>query len=246
MGGANVVFRLFSSEPMMGAMWFCPTLFFASIFPIYVLWIGNKFKKRKNLMTIFFMVLMVGCGEIALKVFNLKSPYAIWQNMIISGILFEGWLYRKYLEKYMPSNRILLMMVGMCIAGVLLCFCKQGWLFNLQAAHVKEVPAIYLLAVTFLASIMVYIFSDVICGTKIGKIAAIIGNHSFSIMLLHFLAFKLVNLIICISEEYPLTRIADFPTIRYGNIVWLFAYLAVGCAVPIGIVKIKNLLLSKI
>lgn len=245
MGGADVLFRLSSSEPMMGAMWFCPTLLFASIFAVYILWAGRKLKKN-NSMTILLMLLMVGIGEIALKILHLKSPYTIWQNMIISGILFEGWLFRKYIERYMPTNKFILVVVGFSIAGAFVWFLKQGWLFNLQAVHVKEVPATYLLVATFLASIMVYAIATATSGNKVGKIIATVGNHSFSIMLLHFLAFKVVSLVICISNGYPLCRIADFPIIRYDNIACLFAYVALGCALPIGIVKIKNLLLSKL
>ena len=242
-GIVNVMFKLFSSEPLMGAMWFCPTLLFTSIFAVFTIWVANKYNKVA--LTILFMIILIGIGEIALKVFHLKSPYSIWQNMIISGVLFEGWLYRNYLEKYFPSKNVYLLIIGISIALFLGMCVQQGYLFNLQAGHVKEVPAISLLFITFLASIMVYAFSKLIGNFRIGDIVAIVGNHSFSIMLFHFFAFKLVSLLLCICSGSPFTKISDFPTMQYNSIFWFVAYIVAGCFLPICIVKIKNIILKK-
>lgn len=244
-GVNNVVFKLFSSEPLMGAMWFCPTLLFASIITGVTLHIGNKFQMKKTLITIGLMGIMISIAEVALKIFHLKSPYTIWQNIIISGILFEGWLFRNYIETHLLQIRKdLLFLIGIVIAIILGLFIKNDYLFNLQAAHLKDIPAFYLLAVTFFASLMVYTFSFYLKSSYLGHLIAIVGNHSFSIMLLHFLSFKLVNLLICLINDIPLNKISKFPTIPYENIGWLFVYTIVGCILPISIVLIKNKLLN--
>lgn len=244
-GGSNVIFKLFSSEPLMGAMWFCPTLLFSSIIFGLILWLGNKFQIRKTLITTGIMVLVISVAEIALKVFHLKSPYTIWQNMIISGILFEGWIFRNYLEIHLLQIRkSSLLLAGVIIAITLAFFVKNNYLFNLQSAHLKEIPALYLLIVTFFASLMVYVFSYSLRLTFLGRLVAIVGNHSFSIMLLHFSAFKIVNFLICLINDIPLNEISQFPTIPYENKVWLFAYTTIGCALPVIVVLIKNKLLN--
>lgn len=244
-GTSNVVFKLFSSEPLMGAMWFCPTLLFASTITGLILYIGSKFQIKKIFITIGFMILVISLAEIALKVFHLKSPYTIWQDMIVSGILFEGWFFRNYIEKHLIRIRgIYFLLIGIIIAISLSFLVRNGYLFNLQAAHLKEVPAFYLLIITFFASIMVYTFSFLLKSTFLGNLVAIVGNHSFSIMLLHFLAFKLVNFTICIANDIPLYEIARFPTMPYDNIGWLFIYTTVGCALPIIIVFTKDKLFN--
>ena len=244
-GGSNVLFRLFSSEPLMGAMWFCPTLLFASVIAGLTLWAGTKFENRRICMTLLFMLLVISVAEIAMKVFHLKSPYSIWQNMVISGILFEGWLFRIFIEKYLLQIRkFILFFMGSTVALVLYFLVNSGYLFNLQVAHLKEIPAFYLLVVTFFASLMVYAFATSLKTTFIGKAIAVVGDHSFSIMMLHFLAFKLVSLLICIVKDVPLTEISSFPTIPYENIGWLFAYTFVGCALPIAAVMLKDKLLN--
>lgn len=229
----------------MGAMWFCPTLLFASVIAGLTLWAGTKFPNSRMGMTLLFMLLVISLAEIAMKVFHVKSPYSIWQNMVISGILFEGWLFRNYIEKYFLQTRnSLLCSVGIIIAFVIYAFQSHGCLFNLQSAHLKEVPAFYLLVMTFFASLMVYALAALLKTTILGKVIAVVGDHSFSIMMLHFLAFKLVSLLICIVKDVPLTEISSFPTIPYENIGWLFAYTFVGCALPIAAVMLKDKLLN--
>lgn len=186
------------------------------------------------------MFAFVAIGEVALKVFHLKSPYMIWQNMIISGILFEGWLFRNYSEKYMPKNKFALLVIGMTIAMIIGLLVSHGWLFNLQAAHLNEAPAVLVLIVAFIGSMMVYAFSTLLSGSAIGKVLVVVGNHSFSIMLLHFLAFKFVNFVMCVLNGSAFMEISCFPTMPYSNIGWCVAYVAVGCALPIGVVMAKG------
>ncbi len=191
------------------------------------------------------MILTVFCGSFSLKVLSLKSPYCIWQNMIISGILFEGWLFRKYFERYVPSNKVIMLLLFLIMSIIIGVNVNFGTLCNLQVDNVNIVPAWALLVAALVGCIMVYSLSTLFIGTKIGHILAVIGNHSFSIMMFHFLAFKLVNLIMCLAEGYSLALISNFPTIQYGNIIWFFAYIFVGCSFPIVIVKIKNIIFKK-
>jgi len=229
----------------MGTMWFCPTLLIVSAISIYVLYVGNKYMKHPYIFTLLLMFLVVTCGEVAQKGLHLKSPYCIWQNLVISGILFEGWLFRKYLERYMPKKFIVSLLIGLGISLILVVVIRMGWNVRLQAAYVKEIPAVRLLGISWLSCIMIYAFSKIIINTTVGNVLAFLGNHSFSIMLLHFLSFKLVSLLICIYEGLNYSRISDFPIVSYDNIIWFFAYVVVGCVLPVMIVKMKNLILRK-
>lgn len=69
------------------------------------------------------------------------------------------------------------------------------------------------------------------------------GDYSFSIMLLHFLAFKAVNLLQCLMYDYPLERIAEFPCINYLSMEWMGLYILAGCTLPIALSKLYEMIL---
>lgn len=59
-----------------------------------------------------------------------------------------------------------------------------------------------------------------------------IGKCSLEIMALHFLAFKIVSLIIIIIYRLPVTRLSDYPVIETGGLWWI-CYTLVGVCVPV-------------
>lgn len=59
-----------------------------------------------------------------------------------------------------------------------------------------------------------------------------IGKCSLEIIELHFLAFKIVSLIIIIIYRLPVTRLSDYPVIETGGLWWI-CYTLVGVCVPV-------------
>lgn len=103
-----------------------------------------------------------------------------------------------------------------------------------------------MLIILFIAgtgSLMVYFLSRFISGCIIGNLIAVCGDYSFSIMLLHFFSFKLVNLIQCMIYGYPFERIAEFPYIDYSSVGWFVIYILAGCGLPIALSKFYNKIL---
>jgi fucose 4-O-acetylase-like acetyltransferase len=92
----------------------------------------------------------------------------------------------------------------------------------------------------------VYALAKVFSDIQLGKIIAVIGDYSFSIMLLHFLSFKLVNYIFCEYHGLELTNIAAFPTVGYSNIAWFFMYLLAGVFVPVLLSKCFHICKGKL
>ena len=69
--------------------------------------------------------------------------------------------------------------------------------------------------------------------TKLKRALAYIGDHSFSIMALNFLAFKVVNFAQIEFYGYNIGHLAEFPVIDYGNSWgWSLAYMTIGVAIP--------------
>lgn len=67
-----------------------------------------------------------------------------------------------------------------------------------------------------------------------------VGNHTLEVLTWHFLAFKLVSLLIIWIHGLPIEQLACFPTIReYAAVYWPL-YSLVGIGVPIGIMYMKR------
>ena len=60
-----------------------------------------------------------------------------------------------------------------------------------------------------------------------------IGQHTIAIVLLHFLAFKIVNAIACAYYDYPTYCMAAFPTLSGGIGAWWILYTIIGLAIPL-------------
>lgn len=68
----------------------------------------------------------------------------------------------------------------------------------------------------------------------LSKFLAVLGKNSMSIVIFHFLAFKLVSILICNIYSLPYNCIATFPTIDLYSGWWIL-YTIVGISVPIGL-----------
>lgn len=85
--------------------------------------------------------------------------------------------------------------------------------------------------------------------TWINEALIYISRHSVVIVALHFLAFKIVNIIIVECLNMPKYMIAAFPVLTTDGTWWMF-YFIVGVVVPLGIEKtwwcMKQLLCSRL
>lgn len=77
--------------------------------------------------------------------------------------------------------------------------------------------------------------------TLLKNILIVIGRHTLSIVALHFLAFKTVEIIVVLVYGLPDFCLAAFPNL-YGSVgVWWIAYTIAGVAIPV----ILNLIYEK-
>ena len=74
------------------------------------------------------------------------------------------------------------------------------------------------------------------------KLWIVVGQNTLSVVVLHFLCFKLVSLIEVLIYHEPFYFIAAFP-ILHNNGLWWLAYLIVGLCIPIGLnIIYKNII----
>ena len=86
--------------------------------------------------------------------------------------------------------------------------------------------------------IMIYSISQVFLALGEDNIAIIaltyISQHAMPIIGLHFLCFKLVNVVVAMLYGYESYMIAAFPTLATTGLWWV-AYMLVGIGIPLGI-----------
>lgn len=144
-----------------------------------------------------------------------------------------GWLFHQIEEK-LPKWGIKMWMVIAGVLGLMLYILTEMGIYGrLQPANINKESVASIMLVAMTGCGFVYALAKVISDTQLGKIIAMIGDYSFSIMSLHFLSFKLVNFVFCEFHGLELTNIAAFPTVDYSNIAWFFMYLLAGVFVPV-------------
>lgn len=240
----DVTIRMVSNELLMGAMWFCPAMLIVSIiglvgFKIASLSTWNMPLINKRAIVFVLIVIM---GSVCIRS-HLKSPYCIWQYMIVSGVFFEGYLFSKLVPKLSMWNKNVVIFILLFV--LMLILTQYGIYGRLQPDNIKNESPVSILFIGMIGSTMVYSLAKLVEKVKIGKWIAICGEYSFSIMLLHFLGFKLVNWFQCWFYGYPLEKIADFPFISFDVDVWMVFYVLLGTTIPIALSKVFGLVISK-
>ena len=228
----NLTIGLTSNEPLMGAMWFCPALLLTSIIMLFTQTSINKVLNNKQItggVIPAILVFIVGYTAIQLRI---KSPYCIWQYMVLSFIIWMGYWFKRYVkaDKWNTMTHIAIAATGFTLIALAT---NYGFMAKLQPANINKENAIALLLIPALAGVSVYSLSALLNKTNMKQALAYIGDHSFSIMALHFLAFKAVNLAQIRIYGYDIKRLADFPVIRYETWIWGVAYVVAGVTIPL-------------
>lgn len=223
----------------MGAMWFCPALLIVSFLSFGMMKITEK-KKSYTRHLVFVVAMTIGavCSHL-----HVKSPYCLWQYLQICMIFYMGFTFRKF-EWLFKNAWIKLCSVVMAMA-VLFFSTRYNFLAHLQPNNISEESAFAIMLIALVGSIGVYSISSLLAKQNIGKILAVVGDHSFSIMALHFLAFKIVILIQCLVCVQNLSNLYSFPCFTTSNYWWI-AYTFVGVSLPIMVSKYSHSFINKL
>lgn len=225
LGGQNLMFKLYSDEVLMGAMWFCPALLMVSFMSYFMLLATKGNKKQGMVLCLTFALLGALCCK-----FHIKSPYCVWQYMQVCPIFCAGFLFKDF-ERFMQANMVKIASVILSITFVLSCISKDKFSF-LQPYRINDENVVFIVLIGIVGSLGVYCISSLIKTSRLGNMLSIIGNYSFSIMALHFLAFKIINVVQCYVFDYQFSKISQFPYIRTDQGWWVL-YLWVGVLAPI-------------
>lgn len=128
--------RMVSTDPLLGAMWFCPALLWVSLIGVFAFKLSNLFLLKQRLGNVYSKVFvfasLILIASIALHLLHLKSPYCIWQNIITSGIFLEGWIFKNIIEDKLPKlSKGIFLTIAVLLGIILYGFMKIGLLAHL-------------------------------------------------------------------------------------------------------------------
>ncbi|MBR6628083.1 MAG: acyltransferase [Lachnospiraceae bacterium] len=210
-------------EHMGGAMWFLRSILVISVIFIVADSAAVRIKEGKyRHCTLGFVTLMIvtvaGAGLL---------PGGL-SNFRLEGIFFfyMGFLAKEYdWNSKLQKGRMvwLLLCAAICLSGSLL--------FAIGVARTTFVEEVLYLVLGCAGIAFLFLCAQTSLVEKFPVIAKI-GSYSLEIMCLHFLAFKVVSIIMIILLNLPLARLPEYPVIMYIGGGWWLLYTAVGIWLP--------------
>lgn len=220
----------FSKEPLFGAAWFLRVLFIVAVCYRTVDYLIRRIGKNRVVVpvqTLIAIALLVAshhffAGKSVHGLALAASYYSLYHiGHLIS--LKKSWLFGRPVKEYVV--RVLLS------GGLLHYLNKKGaieWTLN-------QYPGpIFLLVAAFTGWIFLFSIAALIRRTRVTKSVLLqIGKRTLMILILHFLAFKIVTAVVVEAYHLPAYCLAAFPNL-YGRKYGLWpAYVTVGIIVPV-------------
>jgi len=229
-------FAFGTREQLLGVFWFIVSLFTVNILFCFISFFIERYYKEKNEITkesIRFIIILVcfTIGNLA-TFYNIKLYRFIDTSLVALSIYYLGYLYKRYekiitMKLYYTLIALILLLLnslyGSINVGLNIYLCPTFFLIN-------SLTGIY---------IIIYCSKFLVSRLKSLNILEYIGENTLTIMALHFLSFKLINLLQIKYYNLPNYMLAKFPVIN-DNGLWWVAYSICGVFIPVGLQFIIN------
>lgn len=224
------------------ALWFLRSLFMVTILYALIEYILLKFVKNNSYIMLsqtLISVLFLFSGYI---IHELNIPYStsIGNCLSVYILFFIGhsmkqMTFSKTVNKYkLPSI--------LCSLAILMIGNQFGSIeLNINFTS----NPLFFLLVSVSGWVLLYSIAKSIQNYKYSKAIVFIGRNTMPILIFHFLAFKLINLIGILIYNMPIELTGTFPILFYGGFWWI-AYTIAGITLPLLIKKGIKLLLNLI
>jgi len=226
----NIIKVLFLGQTdrlLGGALWFLVALLIASIFFNIISYLILKLNIKHEILRGGVVLL---CFIIAYLSTHLKFNFHGLNTAIIAmGIFYLGYLYHNYSIKL----KIKLKLSYSIGAFILLIILSNFGSINMASNHYTNI--IYFIGNSILGIYLTLYLSNLIAN-KFNKIYLLdyIGKNTIYILGLHFLSFKLIDIIKISIYQYPSYMIGKFPVIDGSN-GWYIIYTISGVILPLGV-----------
>ncbi len=223
----NIVKALFlhGGTQMGGAFWFIAVLIEISIiYCLFDYFIGKflkKFNKDFIQCTISFVLLLIGYVLSIKKVelFGLDKVFSYYSLFYIGIVLKKFNKDKSYNLRFILFN-FLILLIGNQLGSIALnenSYCNP----------------IFLLTMSLAGWFFLYECSQLLMENNyLKKFICVVGKHTLSIVVFHFLIFKFINYFIVKKYKLPLCLIASYP-ILFSNRFWWIVYSLLGVSVPV-------------
>lgn len=236
------------NEGLLGTFWFIVTLFFVSILYNIISYICYKvLPKRAEELKLVFLIMLFSYGFLTLKyninLYEIIKPkhillfrfiYKIISPKVVITLLIYhlGYFYRQHEEKISFK-------LSYCIACIILLFLNSRY-GNIGIADNTFVNPAFFIVNSLLGIYINIYFAKLISDKYKNDILHFIGQNTLYIMTFHFLAFKIITMVIIITYKMPLTALSTFPVMYDIGKAWWLLYSLVGVFVPLIIPLIIN------
>ena len=223
-------FAFGTKEQLLGVFWFLVSLFTVNmLFLIVNIFLEKVYQQNKIVkeqLRFYIILAFFIIGNLS-TFFKIHFPRNIDTSLVAISIYYFGYLYHKYEEK-IPMNLhysviafvmlLLNSLYGDIRLGVNSFLCPTYFLIN-------SIMGIYII-----------LFTSKYIAVKVKPVIILeyIGRNTLVIISLHFLCFKLINLIQVIYYHLPYYELATFPVIK-GSGLWWVVYSLCGVLIPVGL-----------
>lgn len=224
-----VLFR--KNTEMLGATWFLPILFWISIIYAVIEYIIRKDSAQKKVLiqlvvSAIFLIIGVYLSEKNIKFLRLQifTCYIFFPiGRVVSKLKFD------------INDKMKMIILIFCLA-MLLILNAFG---TIEISQNQYTNIVYFIGVSLLGWYFIYELSYFVSKIKRAtNVLNYIGKNTMPILILHFVAFKLVNIIGVIVTKKDIVMISDFPVTFKNGAVWI-VYTFFGIAIPLLVSKIK-------
>lgn len=245
------ILKLNSNLLMGGAMWFVATLFFASILFCCISVAVKKLSffnicQTKNESIRFFIVAAFFLFGNYLSFIKVTLPSLLDVSFVLLIFYYLGYLYKKY-EKKIPLN------IFFASSSFLTIFVCTKFGFPLIVSRQYIDPSFIL--VCGIAGIYLNLYIAKKCAVfKNPAFINYVGKNTLVILAMHYLAFKLVSIIVIYSQNLPISFLSSYPVIESTSQAYRWLYVISGLLIPLsgkylfdmGYCKLKTFLTLKL
>jgi len=230
-------------EPLLNPLWFLFGIFSGLCVFFVISWIAKRINKNK-----FEVYRAVFIGSVITVGFagNANNwPHGIiYRPFVIAGLIYIGKLYSIYKDKIKLSPLLaVICFVGLCVATAF------NYRINIGGMLIGN-PLLFLL-ISCSGCYMLLTLAKFIAerDTRLSVLLNFIGKHTFTIMVLHYVSFKLGILLQIWISGYPIKYLAYYPVIPFNTTYWWLLYTIIGISVPLflssALTTIKNRVVKK-
>ena len=169
---------------------------------------------------------------------NKHLPFQIETVVNVYWLFFFGFYFKQFKKNYKSftaAQNMFIFALSFCMLLYFDRMCRyNNWNSNV---NIFENPFMFV-ATSLSGFFAVFSVSELFSLFKHTKLLEYIGKHTLSILLFHFLSFKIVTLIQLFYYHESFYRLASFPVFHFER--WWIVYTLVGITIPLCLEKIAQ------